>query len=92
MILRNCGNITMQATGSILIFSLRVLRQPSKDIIWRGKSAGQTWTAFFGSMGFCKRNLSGNGRRLSMENPVEQINNIANMDDFLKTVGKTSIP
>ena len=43
----------MQATGSILIFSLRGLRQPSRDIIWRGKSAGQTWTAFFGSMGFC---------------------------------------
>ena len=63
-----------------------------KNTTGQGESAGQTWTAFFGSMGFCKRNLSGNGRRLSMENPVEQINNKANMDDFLKTVGKTSIP
>ena len=59
MTLRNCGNITMRATGSILIFSLRGLRQPSRDIIWRGKSAGQTWTVFFGSMGFCERNLLG---------------------------------
>ena len=38
------------------------LRQPSRDIIWRGKPAGQTWTVFFGNMGFCERNLSGNGK------------------------------
>ena len=43
------GNLSI----SILIFSLKGLRQPSRDIIWRGKSAGQTWTAFFASMGFC---------------------------------------
>ena len=59
---RDCGNITMRATGSILIFSLRGLRQPSRDIIWRGKSAGQIWTVFFGNMGFCERNLSENGK------------------------------
>ena len=58
-----CLVVNCTGKGKMYLYDLvDIKKEASNPLRTKGKSAGQTWTVFVGSMGFCKRNLLGNGK------------------------------